>query len=559
MTAGLVLSVLALLWQAPQAPAAQAGVVQGVITRTGTAEPVADVQVSLIPGAFVVPPDAFQGIIFGGPPGPTAVSDRDGKFSFKDLAPGRYTVRLQREGLFAAKTNPTMVAVTPEGNHQINLSVIPGAVVRGRVRDASGQFASNVSVQAFAIEYQNGLPVLRPTISKMTDDRGEYRLFSLGPGDYYIGAVPRAGAANSAPGAGTVRSTRTFFPSSIDASAATAITIKGGEEMTNIDIAMQATRYVRVSGRVVSEVQPPAISPDVAGPGVFGAIAQAQNKMANILLVPRDVLATEESGSKLTASVLLSASSAEFELQNVPEGRYELFAVANAERGMALGRIPVDVLGQDVVGVSMVARGGAAVKGTLSETPAGPARISLVPLDSLARANLLGLQAGVQSGQFTFPSVPDARYRVLTTLAPSHYVADILQNGRSVYDSGFAVQGGSPDPLEIVVQAGAASIEGLVQDRAGAAIAGATVGLVPATRRENQDLYRTTIADTAGKFSMRGVAPGEYKLFAWTAAPAGAVSSSAFVSKYEEQGQAVTLAPSAAASVRVIVSQDGQR
>jgi hypothetical protein len=557
MTAALCFTLLALLWQAPQA---QPGVVHGVITRTGTTETVAGVQVSLIPGTFLIPPDAFQGIVFGAPPGPTVVSDQDGKFSFKDLVPGRYTVRLQREGVFAAKTNPATVAVSAGGNHEINLSVIPGAVVRGRVRDASGQFASNVSVQAYAIEYQNGLPVLRPGVSKMTDDRGEYRLFSLGPGDYYIGVLPRAGAANSTPGSGTVRSTRTFFPSAVDVSRAGTITVKGGEEIANIDIAMQSTRYLRISGRVVSDVRSRALPPDAGGPGVFGAIAQAQNNMANVLLVPRDVLAADEPGPKFTASVLLNGSSAEFELHNVPVGRYELFAVATAQQGIALGRIAVDVFDQDAVGVSVVARSGAVVKGTLSEgTPAMPARISLVPLDSLARANILGLQTGVQSGQFTFPSVPDAHYRVLINLAPSHYVADILQNGRSVYDSGFAVQGGSPDPLEIVVKAGAASIEGLVQDRAGGAGAGATVGLVPATRRENMDLYKTVTADTAGKFSIRGVAPGDYKLFAWTAAPAGAASSSAFVAKYEEQGQAITLSPEAALTMRVIVSEERPR
>jgi len=42
------------------------------------------------------------------------------------------------------------------------------------------------------------------------------------------------------------------------------------------------------------------------------------------------------------------------------------------------------------------------------------------------------------------------------------------------------------------------------------------VVLVPdAPRRERLMLFKTTTADTMGHFSITGIAPGEYKLFAW--------------------------------------------
>src|SRR5262249_43936597 len=114
-----------------------------------------------------------------------ALSREDGRFSIKDVPPGQYTIRGQREGFFDPSNLPK---VTVAGNQTVNaaISMLPGAVVSGRVRDASGQVLHNVDVQLLAMTYQNGYPVLRTVLTKPTDDQGAYRLFWLSPGQYYI-------------------------------------------------------------------------------------------------------------------------------------------------------------------------------------------------------------------------------------------------------------------------------------------------------------------------------------------------------------------------------------
>ena len=69
----------------------------------------------------------------------------------------------------------------------------PGAILGGRVFDMAGGLVSNASVQVFSIAYQTGFALLQPAIAgvaKTTDDRGEYRLFWIPPGDYYLGVNP---------------------------------------------------------------------------------------------------------------------------------------------------------------------------------------------------------------------------------------------------------------------------------------------------------------------------------------------------------------------------------
>ena len=62
--------------------------------------------------------------------------------------------------------------------------------------------------------------------------------------------------------------------------------------------------------------------------------------------------------------------------------------------------------------------------------------------------------------------------------------------------------------------------------------------MVPAPqRRQNLAWYKTATSNAVGRFSISGLAPGEYKLFAWERSPETAYMDSAFLAKYEERGR----------------------
>jgi hypothetical protein len=93
-----------------------------------------------------------------------------------------------------------------------------------------------------------------------------------------------------------------------------------------------------------------------------------------------------------------------------------------------------------------------------------------------------------------------------------------------------------------MLRSGAATVDGVVRDGAGKPVANATVVLVPPeARRENRELYKFGKSDASGKFSVRGIAPGSYKIFAFQAIAGGEFYNSRFISKFEFRGRSLSV------------------
>ena len=84
-------------------------------------------------------------------------------------------------------------------------------------------------------------------------------------------------------------------------------------------------------------------------------------------------------------------------------------------------------------------------------------------------------------------------------------------------------------------------VEGSVRIEQDRVFTGAQVVLIPAARRDRRDLYKTASVDQYGRFTIQGIAPGAYKVFAWEDAPSGAYLDPGFVRQYEEMGTSVDI------------------
>ena len=93
-------------------------------------------------------------------------------------------------------------------------------------------------------------------------------------------------------------------------------------------------------------------------------------------------------------------------------------------------------------------------------------------------------------------------------------------------------------------------------------VAGASVVLVPPEhRRQNRLLYRAATSAADGRFTIKGVAPGTYKIFSWPGGDAGlfaapidaAYYNARFMSRYESRGQSISIAKSAVANIDITV------
>ena len=447
----------------------------------------------------------------------------------------------------------------------VALSMFPGATISGRVT-AEGEAQFNTQVQAFSITYENGFQVLRPWVSKTTDDRGDYRLFFLPPGEYFIAAMPRQSArpALTAPATAPTststqpaeRAVRTFFPRTSDVAAAVPVVARGGEELSGIDITIRTETTYRVSGEIRSSIPINAI---LGGQTVQG------NPMvgATVGFALHDPNVPDDSGGTSVGNVTLRPSgngfSAPFEITGVLPGSYDWRASVNetlsdgtAQPATAI--VPLEVRNRDIAGVVLDIHRTVEVKGnvTIDGQPPGQnkVRVSLQVEGSSAKrpgyqtTAARVMQADAQDGSFNIPGAGIGRYRVMIGegLAPNLYVEDVRQGAVRVFDSGFDVGIEPPAPILVMLRSGAGRMEGVVQDAAKKPVAGATVALVPPQqRRQNRMAYRSAVSDANGRFVITNAAPGGYKLFAWSSIPSGAYFNATFLSRYEDGGKPVNI------------------
>jgi len=611
----IVTKVSTLSAQTPPVRDVVTGVVEGIVTRTGTTDPIANAKVSLAGGPFdavalkqllavftargvtVSPPSnaqaeerfmqtltdsaAARGVSTVNPDIRSAleqfkaandarfaaVSDKSGHFAIQNVLPGRYTINVKRDGFFEDASDPAFTApitISAGQRASSNISMLSGATIVGRVTDSDGQALTNTTVQALSVVYQNGFPVLQASITKTTDERGEYRIFWLPDGEYLIAAVMPSATSPGivSPTSGT-NDLKTFYPGTADVSMAIPLVVRGEPQLTGVDIVVRPVQTYRLSGEVRS------IMPDTPAGQANSPLTAVS---ASLMLAARDPGVPEEGGPTTLASVILRRSGNQlagtFQISGILPGAYDLRVSINdlssaggAQGLLAFAAIPVDINNQDLTGLSLDIYPNVRVKGVVTvdgHAPGQtPVRLALqVDGSASKRPSYLGLAkrpvlANDQDGSFMIPGVASGRFRIQAGpgLPADFYIADVLQ-GISVFDTGFDVGKTPVETLQVLVKSGAASLEGIVRNANGKPVSGATVVLVPpVARRQNHALYRTGTSDATGRFKIEGAAPGDYDLFAWQNMPDGAYFNSRFVSRFQGRAHPVNVRESSKSNV----------
>jgi protocatechuate 3,4-dioxygenase beta subunit len=177
----------------PTAPKGNAELSVLVTTDEPTPQPLRRVSVAIQAGELDVPH--------------IGVTDDEGRVVFRNLAAGNYLLTATRQGFvrtFYGSSLPGRgpgVAVTVlDGQRMggVRIRMLRGSVITGTVRTISGRPAPNQQVQAImirasggekrAVNLEGGLGMAA------TDDRGVYRIFGLAPGDYLV-SIPVLGLA----------------------------------------------------------------------------------------------------------------------------------------------------------------------------------------------------------------------------------------------------------------------------------------------------------------------------------------------------------------------------
>jgi protocatechuate 3,4-dioxygenase beta subunit len=557
--------------QAQQASQSQPGLAIQLVQNadgTQTIQTTAGVRIGQIAPGTVLSPQQIEALaanVGATRPQITAVTDSDGKFAFQNLAPGTYTIRAQRAGYFGPMSpqgsypGGVIQSVTVEENKtaKLEMGMVQGGVLRGLLRDPDGQPAANYAVVTARPGYTNlGRAIWLLTGAMNADDRGEYRWPNFAPGEYYVGAGPRA----PGPIANIQDSwARVFSPGVIDPNQARPVTITEGAEVTvNLSAQVKPWGAFKISGVALNPL------PVTADP-VTGVVNRA---VTALVLMPLDL--TPLDNPPVTSWTNLVATNTkpngEFVLSNVDPGRYELYAMANdaQNRRIWTGHMRVEVRDKDLTGLNITVSPGVTLQGEVTVT--GPTtvrpemvRVQLQALGTLPPpvATAVGAVSVDASGKFQIANLSEGRYRMNVQLAiPSAYVAAIQQGGVNVYDDGFEVNTQSAQlPIRIEINSAGETVEGNVRNSGLKEAPNAMVVLVPSSHRTNPGFYKTGVTDEKGHFVIRGVAPGPYTVFAWDQVLPFAFQNADFIAKHQGRGRPLNVQAGSQADLQLDLIQ----
>jgi hypothetical protein len=554
----LILAAQALLAQ--QDPAA--GSLQGNTFVSSSEEPVAGAVIEL------------RRIESGSADSLFAATQSNGTFLFRSVPPGRYMVVASRNGYLRAElgqrnaVGPGVPLLVTAGQQTtgLRIAMTPTSAISGRIVDQSGQAMPGVAVQLLKPIFQDGRRTMAVMKSMLTNDLGEYRIFWVPPGSYYVnvlppsdtpvpGGIPLVINPNGLPGGRSLWSDQSnvalrpvgtglpdteaylpiFFPGTADESAATIVELQSGADVRGIDMRLTPVRAQRVRGLVLNaSTRQPA-------PG-------ATVQMISLV-----------TGRPLQANV---DAMGMFTIPRVPSGPYALLASLNPA---GIGKLMnIDVRDADIE-TRIEMQPFLSISGRLS-APNPTAFAVRLRLD-YPIANPPQLNATpAPDGSFTFRNVPPGDYRVFVApillpqtpppppippLLRSTYVRSIRMRDMDLLNGPLHVDQAPESAIDVTLATDPGSLNGSVRNGRQEPARAVTVVLLPEVERRlfRTDLFRVTTTDESGQFLMDAIPAGDYRVFAWENVTDREWHDPDFMRRHEDMGRPVRISEGARQAV----------
>ncbi len=300
----------------------------------------------------------------------------------------------------------------------------------------------------------------------------------------------------------------TFYPGAFDIARATPLNLMDGADRAGIDIAVRSGKTVTIRGKFIDGLghryphwdwvwlRPRYESPEVATmiPTLGGNIR----------------LRYENAGT--------------YEIRDVLPGSYHLMSFRFDEiQHRSVTMIPVEVtdkpLEVDIVSeASYPLNGRIRFEGprfSILDTRPAAAPIVQIIARSLAGAPMETPAATIYpTGMFSFLPLPEGAFRLSILGVPAPFYVKSARFGAAgpdVLENGMTFPGRGTESLEIRIAGNGGQVRGAVADGAGSSVV-----LVPQGRPLlRPDLYKVAEADNNGRFTVGGIAPGAYRLYAW--------------------------------------------
>ena len=504
----LLLAAFFALISVQEAPPAGTASVEGVVTKAGTSQPIANASVVIW---------SLRG------PGFRATTDGNGHFVISNVPAGTFGIDVQAEGYLPNQLPNNLTLIALSDRQQLRHDVVLSAVssISGRIVDDSREPLAGVRVDLLQQSRDfAGRLSWQGVASAVTDEKGSYRFENLRSGEFYVRASLKPDL------------TVTYFPGTLDPRAAAPIPLRDGDVRT--------AEFFLAKGKTFSIA------------GIIRYADQSPLWDVTLYVLPQD------SGIPLDEFSTKGVPVDEkFELKGLLPGAYDLFAVTlPVHRATSRQRIDipmrsakgfVQVRDEDVRNLSFVLEPGGDVSGHIRSMN-GNTSLPRVRLVMKRRDNFLsGMpRAGVleppDSFRFsdTAPGVYDISAQILEGNA---YVSDVRAFGRSIVDEGLTVANDAIDSVEILIDPAGGAVRGSITSTKKSPV---VVVLAPQGIRRNADaLFKAEgLEDPSQPFTFSGVAPGLYSLYAFELKSIDEVVpllSPEFLSPYQNRGTSISV------------------
>lgn len=447
-------------------------------------------------------------------------TNANGDYEVSAVKPGRYSVSASRSGyvtqsygqksteLYPERSGPILHLREGETLIDIDFSLVRGGAIEGRIVDATGEPLARSYVQLSRYRTFEGKRRLEGAAVRSraeTDDRGHFRLFEIPPGSYYLSAR-RSSFLATAEGDRTA-TPPTYYPGVLEPQDATRIEVGPGAEIQGVELALLEVRGFDIAGRVVVP----------------------EGKLDRDLNVWARPFGSD--GSLGFGGVHGSVDlNGRFTLRNAIPGRYLItvrsdeFSPKTLQSGVLSGRAEVEVSESDVVGVVIVAGKGGEISGGIvwpSDSPSvDPRTISVLVSPDVNLEGLYPAQMGAAGRDWSFnlKGIGEGSMRLRIDLPPGpQYVKSIRVDGKDATDQTFDVHHNDRLQAVVIVSANGAEVNGTVKTEDPEAPAKGVTVLALAAEvelRSRPRFRRSTQTDQEGRYSLRGLVPGEYLLVA---------------------------------------------
>jgi hypothetical protein len=458
-------------------------------------------------------------IVTGGGRPFSTTTDDEGRFRLDGLPAARYTITATKAGYVdgvhgqrrpGAPGTPVALADGQQVT-DVTVGLMRGGVITGHVADEGGDPLAMAIVTVHRQQFVNGERQLTAAGVDQSDDRGQFRVFGLPPGDYFVSAaaggierlaqqfLPMLGLAGAS-AAETTGYAATYYPGVIEPGQAARVRLDAGQEVAGIDFPLQLVPLATVRGIVAGGAATVVLLPEGApgagagfgggrggGRGMMGGLGGGGVGAGGLGAAIGAAVGGALRGGGLRATTQADGS---FVIPNVTPGRYTIVARAGqpgawtGDGGASTGTAiqPLTISGSEIA-VALTLAPGVSASGTVTLEAAGanvPSgltafRVNLTPLGPAAAVPRAGRPPQTdERGEFTVTDLVPGHYLVTGAAPQGWMMKAVYVDGRDATDQAIELGAHGVSGLNVIFTDRVTALTGTVRDGSGAAPAGIT-------------------------------------------------------------------------------------